>query len=478
MKAIVDRFLEGALAAILGGMVLVVSWQVLTRFLLRQPSSDHGRARPLWARLARSARRELRLRPTGPPRHRPPPARPEARPRRSRGGGGIRDSLFSSSGGGGSSTSRSRSDKARRRFRSSAATSMSCSPSQACSSSSTRSSTSARERASPPWIPFIHYYYWGLHRSTRARRADRRGDRSFGARHSAVHDGPRDREHHGHRPAHRHRTRSLHPSRDPVFHPVRTAHEPRRQRAATRRSGAGARRDAPGRTSLREHRRGNALWRHLRLGSRGRRRRRWLHDPAHARARLRHELQRRGQRELGDHEPHHPPEQHSHRLCARERRGLHRRPVRCGLSPRTSRGHSTHGGGGFHRQKARLSRRRPGRPGEIFRRFLAALPSLFLVVLVMGGIVGGTFTATEAGAIAVVYSFVLAVPVYREVTLRDVPKGSRRCRGYDIHRAAPRGNFDGFFLGARLRAHPTIRHGESFAPARRKPDSNASDRST
>ena len=59
---------------------------------------------------------------------------------------------------------------------------------------------------------------------------------------------------------------------------------------------------------------------------------------------------------------------------------------------------------------------------EIFRRFLAALPSLFLVVLVMGGIIGGTFTATEAGAIAVVYSFVLAVPVYREVTLREIPK--------------------------------------------------------
>ena len=39
MKAIVDRLLEGALAAILGGMVLVVSWQVVTRFLLRQPSS-------------------------------------------------------------------------------------------------------------------------------------------------------------------------------------------------------------------------------------------------------------------------------------------------------------------------------------------------------------------------------------------------------------------------------------------------------
>ena len=64
----------------------------------------------------------------------------------------------------------------------------------------------------------------------------------------------------------------------------------------------------------------------------------------------------------------------------------------------------------------------PVAPREIFRRFLAALPSLFLVVLVMGGIIGGAFTATEAGAIAVVYSFVLAVPVYREVTLRDIPK--------------------------------------------------------
>ncbi len=59
--------------------------------------------------------------------------------------------------------------------------------------------------------------------------------------------------------------------------------------------------------------------------------------------------------------------------------------------------------------------------GEAMRRFLAALPSLFLVVLVMGGIVAGTFTATEAGAIAVLYSFVLAVAVYREVRLRDIP---------------------------------------------------------
>ena len=59
---------------------------------------------------------------------------------------------------------------------------------------------------------------------------------------------------------------------------------------------------------------------------------------------------------------------------------------------------------------------------ELARRFFAALPSLFLVVIVMGGIIAGTFTATEAGAIAVLYSFILAVVVYREVKPREMPK--------------------------------------------------------
>lgn len=51
---------------------------------------------------------------------------------------------------------------------------------------------------------------------------------------------------------------------------------------------------------------------------------------------------------------------------------------------------------------------------------LHAVPSLFLVVIVIGGIIGGVFTATEAGAIAVVYSLFLAL-LYREVSLRDLP---------------------------------------------------------
>lgn len=58
---------------------------------------------------------------------------------------------------------------------------------------------------------------------------------------------------------------------------------------------------------------------------------------------------------------------------------------------------------------------------EVIRRTLDALPSLGLIVVIMGGIVGGIFTATEASAIAVVYTFILAVLIYHEVTLKQIP---------------------------------------------------------
>jgi tripartite ATP-independent transporter DctM subunit len=49
-----------------------------------------------------------------------------------------------------------------------------------------------------------------------------------------------------------------------------------------------------------------------------------------------------------------------------------------------------------------------------------AFPSLFLVVLVIGGIIGGVFTATEAGAIAVIYALVLSVFVYKEIRIGEL----------------------------------------------------------
>ncbi|CDL84330.1 TRAP transporter large permease [Xenorhabdus szentirmaii] len=59
---------------------------------------------------------------------------------------------------------------------------------------------------------------------------------------------------------------------------------------------------------------------------------------------------------------------------------------------------------------------------EFFYTAWKAIPSLMLIVVIMGGIIGGVFTATEASAIAVLYSFVLAVIIYREVSVKQLPK--------------------------------------------------------
>jgi tripartite ATP-independent transporter DctM subunit len=56
----------------------------------------------------------------------------------------------------------------------------------------------------------------------------------------------------------------------------------------------------------------------------------------------------------------------------------------------------------------------------VLRTFWDAVPSLFLLVVVIGGIIGGVFTATEASAIAVVYSLILSL-IYREIGVKDLP---------------------------------------------------------
>lgn len=57
---------------------------------------------------------------------------------------------------------------------------------------------------------------------------------------------------------------------------------------------------------------------------------------------------------------------------------------------------------------------------EFYQKTYRAIPSLFLIVLVIGGIIGGIFTATEASVIAVLYALVLSVVVYREVKVSDL----------------------------------------------------------
>ncbi|MER3376051.1 MAG: TRAP transporter large permease subunit [Allomuricauda sp.] len=56
---------------------------------------------------------------------------------------------------------------------------------------------------------------------------------------------------------------------------------------------------------------------------------------------------------------------------------------------------------------------------KVFSTFVKALPSLFLLVVVIGGIVAGIFTATEASSVAVIYCLVLAA-LYKEVSFKNI----------------------------------------------------------
>jgi C4-dicarboxylate transporter DctM subunit len=54
--------------------------------------------------------------------------------------------------------------------------------------------------------------------------------------------------------------------------------------------------------------------------------------------------------------------------------------------------------------------------------FQKSIWGLMLVVIIVGGIYSGAFTATEAAAMAAVYAFFIAIYVYKDLTLKDVPR--------------------------------------------------------
>ena len=60
--------------------------------------------------------------------------------------------------------------------------------------------------------------------------------------------------------------------------------------------------------------------------------------------------------------------------------------------------------------------------GEVLRSGRDSLWGLLLIVIILGGIYGGVFTPTEAAAVAAVYAFIIAVFVYRDIGMRQVPK--------------------------------------------------------
>ncbi|ENZ5997813.1 TRAP transporter large permease [Escherichia coli] len=59
--------------------------------------------------------------------------------------------------------------------------------------------------------------------------------------------------------------------------------------------------------------------------------------------------------------------------------------------------------------------------GMVLKVSVEAIPSLMFIVIIVGGIVQGIFTAIEASAIAVVYTLLLTVVFYRTLKLKDLP---------------------------------------------------------
>ncbi|MFO1127286.1 MAG: TRAP transporter large permease subunit [Rhodospirillales bacterium] len=59
---------------------------------------------------------------------------------------------------------------------------------------------------------------------------------------------------------------------------------------------------------------------------------------------------------------------------------------------------------------------------RIFTSFRESIWGLMLIIIVIGGIYGGFFTPTEAAAMSAVYAFVVSVFIYKDMSLKKVPK--------------------------------------------------------
>lgn len=61
-------------------------------------------------------------------------------------------------------------------------------------------------------------------------------------------------------------------------------------------------------------------------------------------------------------------------------------------------------------------------PAHAASSLFKALPGLCTVLIVVIGVLGGLFTATEAAAAAVVYAFIVGIFFYKEITIHDIPE--------------------------------------------------------
>jgi C4-dicarboxylate transporter DctM subunit len=70
----------------------------------------------------------------------------------------------------------------------------------------------------------------------------------------------------------------------------------------------------------------------------------------------------------------------------------------------------------------RYARHEPASATQVMRATVEAAPALLLPVIILGGIVGGVFTPTEAAGVAAVYALALGLFVYRELKVAHLPE--------------------------------------------------------
>ncbi|MCT4578237.1 TRAP transporter large permease [Donghicola sp.] len=59
---------------------------------------------------------------------------------------------------------------------------------------------------------------------------------------------------------------------------------------------------------------------------------------------------------------------------------------------------------------------------KLIKAFVAALPGMIVPVVIIGGIIGGVFTATEAACVALFTTLLVTMGIYREITFKDLPR--------------------------------------------------------
>ncbi|WP_320165360.1 TRAP transporter large permease [uncultured Trichococcus sp.] len=74
----------------------------------------------------------------------------------------------------------------------------------------------------------------------------------------------------------------------------------------------------------------------------------------------------------------------------------------------------------IHAKKNNYPTMKASEMGSAFKILKEAIPSVMLIVIIIGGILTGIFTAIEASAIAVAYSLLIAMFFYKTVTVKDI----------------------------------------------------------